>query len=62
MNVKGVSNHGVVMQACNPSVWEAEAGRWRVGGQPGLQGNMREREKRERERDYTEFWLSLRFV
>jgi hypothetical protein len=29
-------NWGLVMQTCNPSTLEAEAGRLRVQGQPGL--------------------------
>jgi hypothetical protein len=27
---------GVVVQACNPSTWEVEAGGWRLHGQAGL--------------------------
>lgn len=26
---------GIAVHDCNPSLWEPEAGRWRVGAQPG---------------------------
>jgi hypothetical protein len=27
---------GVMVHACNPSIWEVEAGEWLLQGQPGL--------------------------
>jgi hypothetical protein len=31
---------GVVVPTCNPSTWEAEAGRCQVGSQPGLHSEL----------------------
>jgi hypothetical protein len=30
----------MVVHICNPSIWEAEAGGWQVGGQPGLHSEI----------------------
>jgi hypothetical protein len=49
----------MVVHTCNPSTWEAEAGRSEVLGQPGLYNNILfQKKKKKRKRKESQLGLS----
>jgi hypothetical protein len=52
---------GTVTHICNPNTWEAEAGGWRIQGQPGLHGETLSegKERRKEVKKRKRFWTTL---